>query len=64
MPDAEIESALNADFLRQLVTLARTYGWRADYTEVEAFVRWCHEKLGVTPPEYKDMEPFEIFDED
>lgn len=57
--DGEIDAALNADFLRQLVTLAKQYGWQGDYLEVIAFVLFCHERFGVAPPNPDDFTPFE-----
>jgi hypothetical protein len=58
IPMHDCPAGQKEEFLKNLVHMARTYGWQADYTEVADFVRWCHDKLGVSSRNV-DLTPYE-----
>jgi hypothetical protein len=52
-----LKPQLTEDFIKTLVTAARTYGWMGDYSEVVDFVNWCSDVAGQ---ERQDLEPFHM----
>lgn len=50
---------LDDEFLRKLITLAKTRGWYGDYSEVCDFVDFAFKLSGNIPPSSKDYEPFD-----